>query len=275
MRFSSEPLGRTALASLAGAFVLSFAYIAAYSHAQDIVVDPAVGYATVGPILEGLHQPEQARDGTAFAWTSGSTALNIPDLDRRVAWQLTLRIASGPRPRQRENPTLTLAADGATLVERVLEREARDEIVVIPPTASRGLHLQLATTPPFVPGPHDPRELGATLLRMTLVPVGQPLPSSRSFAAALLVGATIGMVLGAATLPAWLAISTLASIAGLFAWTNTASWVAHTPQPVAMASLIVAVNGSIPVWGLVNVRRSAALRTPPRIDVATASAISS
>jgi hypothetical protein len=162
--------------------------------------------------VEGVYPPERDEASRlTFAWTGSDTLIRMPGLDRRVAWQLTIR-ASGARTIAAENPAVTILSDGVAVATEQTSAGFGDITATIPALPDRrGLVLGLHSSTTFVPGPGDPRTLGIMIDRLTLTPSGAVLIPHQAIAAAAvsaaamgagiaLLGVTAGSAIGAAIL---------------------------------------------------------------------------
>src|SRR6185503_18139181 len=204
--------------------------------------------------LTGLYPPERDEPtGLTFAWTGPDVTLRLPGLDRRADWTLDLRVR-GARAIEAENPDLVVTADGLAVSTRHTTRDFSDLRVTIPARGERrGLVLGLQASATFVPGPTDPRALGAMVDRLTLAPDRPPLvPHAAMTSAALasaamgaalaLLGVTAGSAIGGAVLLSAALAAMLARGFGPFTEypqqvTALAAWIA-----LALAALALAVQ---------------------------------
>jgi len=136
--------------------------------------------------------------GETFAWTSARAALRLPGLDRRSPWLCSVRLR-GARPAPLPQPIVDIGGDGVTLARHAATNEYRDVEVTVPLRSNGpGLTLTIASSPTFVPGPSDRRELGVQVDRVVCRPGGERtvLPPLRAFMAASVAAATFGAALG-------------------------------------------------------------------------------
>jgi len=202
-------LGRAAAAALLAG--LLGAVLAALFYAWHSTIDVEFD-RDLPRNLTGVYPPERDRaSGLTFAWTSGDAVLRLPGLDRRVPWILTVRVR-GARANAAENPTLTIAVDGATLSAGQTTSEFSDVRVTVPARPDRrGVVIDFGSSPTFVPGPADPRPLGVMLDRLTLAPQGivlvpqaglraTSISAAAMGAAFAIVGVTAGSAVGGAVL---------------------------------------------------------------------------
>ena len=160
-------------------------------------------------VARGFYGPERAGE-IAFAWTSSRADLSLPGFDRTAEWTCSLRFR-GARAAGRPQPLVQIAADGVVLARRTGTNEYEDLDVIVPVKAKSGLLLTIATTPTFVPGAIDTRELGVQVQSLTCQPRNRfILPPRRFLTAAGVSAAIFGATMGALGLAAWqAAIGTL------------------------------------------------------------------
>lgn len=145
-------------------------------------------------LVSGLYPIERdEQTQLTFAWMRQDVTARVPGLDRRVDWTLGLRIR-GARPVAADNPRLEVFADGASVGGRQLSAAFEEIAFTIPAQAERrrGAVITLHTSKTFVPGPADPRPLGAMIDRITLTPAGPVLPPRRAIAGAAVSAAAMG-----------------------------------------------------------------------------------
>lgn len=156
-------------------------------------------------LVGGVYPFERdAASGLTFAWTGAEMVIRAPGLDRRVEWEMQLRLRAA-RPDGR-NPELTFFADGVRIASRSSPQDLADLQVTIPARLERRrdavITMRVADT--FTPGPEDPRALGVLLDRVSLTPSGIVLPPRRAFfgaaASAGLLAAAVATI--GATAPA-------------------------------------------------------------------------
>jgi len=194
----------------------------------------------------GFYPPEHTKD-FSFAWTSSQANVSVPGLDRTSEWTCALRFRGG-REATRPQPLVQVAADGVVLAMRTATNEYQDFAVTLPRRVKDGLLLTIASTPTFVPGPADPRELGVQVQRLTCRPRDRyALPPRRLIAAAAAAAALFGAALGGLGLASWTAaagtllisaaqtIPLLGGFAAYSPYLATVPWVAFW---IALASVV-------------------------------------
>jgi hypothetical protein len=173
-----------------GALVFGLLFVVLYGRQAFIPIAPDEG---PGFSTRGFYPLEQG-PGFLFAWTGPHAQISLPGLDRRVAWRWSA-IAHLSRARE-QYPTVRIAVDGVVLATHVMSADAERLEVTLPPRAGRtGGTVNLDTSPPFVPGAGDQRELGLALEAMSIAPSnGVPLPPEPS----VVLGTLAILALGAA-----------------------------------------------------------------------------
>jgi hypothetical protein len=153
------------------------------------------------PLVSGLFRVERAGD-TKFAWTSPWVALSLRGADRRTPWTCRIRVR-GARPPLVPRAELTIAADGLEMDRRHLANDAYADVTVTIPArpGADGLDLALSVTPPFVPGPTDPRQLGAQLTAFSCAPDAGVVAPFGAIVAGGVTAAAFGAALAFMALP--------------------------------------------------------------------------
>lgn len=191
-------ISRAILLALAGALAGAAGLAACYARQPAFALEMD---RDLPALVTGVSPVERHKDET-FAWTSARASVSLPGLDRRTEWRCTVRVR-GARPPELPQPTVTVAIDGIALSTRVVTNDYQDVEVTAPVTASPGLALTIASTPTFVPGPSDRRELGVQLDRLECRPGGDAwaLPPRRAIGAAAVSAGAFGATLGVVGLP--------------------------------------------------------------------------
>ena len=161
-------------------------------------------------VVQGVYPAERDEgSGRTFAWTSDAMTIVLDDIDRQVDWTLDLTVrgarAAGPQP------DLAFFVDGVPVLTQASARDFADVRVPIAVRAQSGVTISMRSSSTFVPGPGDPRRLGAMIDRLTLTPGGVVLPPGRAIAgvalasaaaaaAIALLGVTAGTAVGSAVL---------------------------------------------------------------------------
>lgn len=196
-------------------------------------------------LVSGLYPAErETASGLTFAWTTGLLTIRLPDLDRRLPWQISLR-ARAARANPAENPDLTIHVDGTAVLTTPSTSDFSEVRFTIPARPERrGATMAIESSATVVPGPHDPRPLGVMLDHLEASPAGIPLPprgalrhlalttAITAFALAALGCGSATILLAAFALAALLALVTAHGFApytaypGALTWTAGATWFA-------------------------------------------------
>ena len=174
------------LAALASTVLLAGFYAVSPALRIEFAVDPP-------RLVTGMYPGEHdAATGRTFAWSSGSVALRLPGLDRRIPWVLEARVRGG-RENAADNPTMVFFVDGIRVLDRQAEAEFVDLQFSIPARVDRprGATVTLQVSNTFTPGPSDPRALGVMFDRIVVRPEGLPVPPADAFNAAAKSGAAL------------------------------------------------------------------------------------
>ena len=108
----TRAVGRAVAAGLLGALAAVVWLALFYGLRPALTVDLR---ASPPRLVSGIYPGERDPvSGGTFAWTGEQVTLRLPGLDRRVPWQVRLRVRGG-RQAASDNPTLTFSADGLAL----------------------------------------------------------------------------------------------------------------------------------------------------------------
>ena len=233
-----------ALGALVGAAGLALAYRA--SPAVTLPLDRAAPR-----VLTGFHGLERSGDLT-FAWTGPTATVRLPGVDRGVAWRCAVRLRGARAPGVTQ-PTVSIDVDGVpaarVTASNVFEDIAVEVPAVVPPgRAVEGLGLTITSTPTFVPGTGDRRELGVQVDHIACAPAGQVgWPPRRALMMAGLATASIAVAAVALGAPVWLALLAACAVGVAQAWMLAHGLALYTPGldrvpwlagvPAAMAAL--------------------------------------
>ena len=251
----TRAVGRAVAAGLLGALAAVVWLALFYGLRPALTVDLR---ASLPRLLSGIYPGERDPvSGGTFAWTGEQVTLRLPGLDRRVPWQVRLRVRGG-RQAASDNPTLTFSADGLAL-ESIATTTAFQEVTVTIPVQPdrRGLTLGIRSSATVVPGGSDPRALGVILERVQLAPTGIVVPPRAAFAGAAgprqpcgagvaMLGVTAGSAIGAAIL-----------LAAAIARTVAVGFGPYTDYPL-LAARTGLILGTVLVLGALIVRISGA-----------------
>jgi hypothetical protein len=106
-------------------------------------------------------------DALSWVWTHPRAELSLPNLDRGVAWRWSSRVLLN-RPTDIPSTVLRIAIDDVVAFEGIVTHDSQLDFVVPPVRGLTGLTLTFDTSPVFVPGSGDPRELGVALASVSL-----------------------------------------------------------------------------------------------------------
>jgi hypothetical protein len=181
-------LGHLVVAAAAGAIGgAAGAWVAAAWH-------PGVAFEMdrdLPAIASGFYASER-NDVETWVWSAPRAELRLHGVDRRVAWECTIRFRGG-RPPDEPLPRVDLAVDGVTIAAIDALNEHQDATVTAPAMPGRrGLVLGLSTSETFVPS-GDPRPLGVLVDRIACAPGGVVLPPAGATARASLAAAVFGV----------------------------------------------------------------------------------
>jgi hypothetical protein len=166
----------------------------------------------------GLYPTEHAPDGAPFAWAAGRLRLQIPQLDRRRACELRLRVRSG-RASTDPPALLRVTADGADVSAVSIGSEWQEIVVPLGIVPRTGAVVLIDAQGTFNPGPQDPRALGFMIDRLTLAPIdGRPVTiPAAAFARAGMLAAAVALAAVVCSLPAWLSFASGAAAGAVVA----------------------------------------------------------
>ena len=225
-------------------------------------------------LLSGVYPSErEPASGLTFAWTGEQVTLRLPGLDRRVPWQLQLRVR-GARQLASENPSLTFTIDGLTLETIATTTDFQDVTVTIPVQSDRrGLTLGIRSSATFVPGPSDRRALGVVLDRLQLSPTGIVVPPRDAFAGTAGAAAAMGAAVAMLGVTAGSAIGAAILLAAGVARTVAIGFGPYTEFPM-LASRIGLAIGTVLVLGalFVRIRMRTTFRNTARFAVIVSAA---
>jgi hypothetical protein len=147
-------------------------------------------------ITSGFYPVERQGDQT-FAWTSSRAVLSLRGLDRTIPWQCAVRLR-GARPALNSQPVVDLGVDEVRSASYQATNDYQDVAVTVPERpGDPGLTLTIASSPVFVPGGSDKRQLGVQVDRLICTPgARRVLPPRRAMLAAAVSGAVFGATFG-------------------------------------------------------------------------------
>jgi hypothetical protein len=203
-------------------------------------------------ILSGFYDMERYQDET-FAWTTARAGIRLPALDRRIPWRCSVRLR-GPRPPGSPHPSVELSADGVVLATVTATDPYQDVDIAVPARPARqGVHLTIASSNTFVPGPEDTRELGLRIDRVACRPAERhALPPLRAMAAAAIAGAVFGAAFGLVAQTLWIALGSTLLVAVAQAVPLSTGFALYTEYHASIPWLAIGI--AIPVilgmWGI-------------------------
>ncbi|MDA1184673.1 MAG: hypothetical protein O2930_08520 [Acidobacteria bacterium] len=106
-------------------------------------------------------------DGLSWVWTHPRAEVSLPNLDRGVAWQWSSRVLLH-RPADIGPTVLRITVDDVVAFEGEVVHDSRIVFAIPEARGLTGAVLTFDTTPTFVPGPEDSRELGVALALVSL-----------------------------------------------------------------------------------------------------------
>jgi hypothetical protein len=203
-------------------------------------------------ILSGFYDMERYQDET-FAWTTARAGIRVPALDRRIPWRCSVRLR-GPRPPGSPHPRVELSADGVILATANGTDTYEDVDIAVPARPARhGVHLTIASSNTFVPGPHDTRELGLRIDRIACQPVERhALPPLRAMAAAAIAGTVFGAAFGLVAQTIWTALGVTLLVAVAQAVPLSTGFALYTDYHASIPWLAIgiAIPVMLGVWGI-------------------------
>jgi hypothetical protein len=237
---------RAAIVGVAGALIGAASLLAGFTRDTTVRIDPG---QSMEDVSAGVFPAEQDDQG-AFAWTMEKASVTLTGLDRRSAWRCVVRVR-GARPEPLPQPSVALVVDGVTRATYTASNDYQDMEVVAPALPSRaGLTLDLVSSPTYIPGPSDRRELGVQLTRFACAPEARrvlpPLPALRAASLACAALAVAFVLAGLSPLLA-LAAAALAGIGQSYALTVGPTVYGGYPARVASLGIWIAVVTAVGV----------------------------
>ena len=111
--------------------------------------------------------PVERLNALSWIWTRPNAELSLPSLDRRISWHWTGRVLLN-RPADVPTPFVRITIDDGIAFEGTITHDSLIEFDIPRAPDLTGAALAFDTTPAFVPGPDDPRELGIALASVSL-----------------------------------------------------------------------------------------------------------
>lgn len=210
----------------AGAFTYAALLVCAYAVRPRLVVD-LTGDARAA--TRGVYAAEHA-GGLTWAWTRPQAEVSIATLDRRMSWTWTGRVLLN----RASSASVRIAVDGLVVAERLVTHNHQLLEVEVPHRfTGAGATLSFTTSPGFVPGGGDTRELGIAFESMSLAPsTGRPLPPAATLLAGSIAIMAVGAALAVMRLSVGWLLACLMLVAGGQAWLLTRGGAAYGPYPV-------------------------------------------
>jgi hypothetical protein len=227
---------RAAVAGFAGALIGAISLLAGFTRDTAVRIEPG---QSLEDVSSGFFTAEQ-NDQSPFAWTMGKASVTLAGLDRRSAWRCVVRVR-GARPEPLPQPSVALVVDGVTRATYTASNDYQDMEVVAPALSSRvGLTLDLVSSPTYIPGPSDRRELGVQLTRFECTPdTGRVLPPVQGLRAASLGCAALAAAFVLAGLSPMLALAAAALVGLAQASALTVGPTVYGGYPARLASLAI------------------------------------
>ena len=212
-----------------GALAASAALALATALNPSIVIDFDADVSR--PVASGFYPAERSPEET-FAWTAALATVTLRGVDRDVPWRCSVRMR-GARPPGLPEPQAAFGIDGLTVETEAAGLAYRDIEIVAPPSPrARSLSLTISTSPTFVPGPADTRELGVQVDRIACAPVSRAVqPPLDALIAAATSGAAFGALLGVLS-GAWIAAGATVLFAAALAFVLTTGMAMYSPAYV-------------------------------------------
>jgi len=266
-RAAGRALAAAILAALLASVLLAAFYLWHPALTIEFDADP--------PLVSGVYPVERdVSSGLTFAWTGQEMRLSLPGLDRRVAWNMDVRVR-GARRQPADNPDVVFVVDGAEVLTRHTGSDFEDVRVAIPARPERpwGALVAVRSSSTFVPGPADPRPLGVMLDRLAVVPDGAVLPPRPAFAGAAIGGAALAAAIALLGVTAGSAIVGAALLSTGEAAVIARGSAPFTELPFVAARLAVAIAFALAALGwLTAFLRRQPLRNTARFAMAFSAA---
>jgi hypothetical protein len=117
--------------------------------------------------------------GRYFSWTQHTAELDFPNLDRSIAYLVTLQLRGG-RPAEVPRPELRVSVDGGLRYASEVESPPSRVEFEIPRSSGVGAVIVLDASPTYAPGAPDPRALGVIVDDVAVAPVNGRFHSATS-----------------------------------------------------------------------------------------------
>ena len=189
----SRPISRALAAAVVGGLAGWLCLVVAFVRHPDLTLEMD---RDLPRLTSGFYPVEHQSD--TYAWTASRAALRLPGLDRRSPWLCSVRFR-GARPAQLPQPQVEISADGIVVARQEATNDYREvEVTLASRPNQSGVTISIASSPTFVPGASDNRELGVQVDRLVCRPEQWrlPLPPLRAIRAASFSAAVFGAVAG-------------------------------------------------------------------------------
>jgi hypothetical protein len=189
----SRPISRALAAAVVGGLAGWLCLVVAFVRHPDLTLEMD---RDLPRLTSGFYPVEHQSD--TYAWTASRATLRLPGLDRRSPWLCSVRFR-GARPAQLPQPQVEISADGIVVARQEATNDYREvEVALASRPDQSGVTISIASSPTFVPGASDNRELGVQVDRLVCRPEqGRlPLPPLGAIRAASFSAAVFGAVAG-------------------------------------------------------------------------------
>ena len=187
----SRPLFRALATAVVGGLAGWFCLVVAFARHPDLTLEMD---RDLPRLTSGFYPVEHQSE--TYAWTASRAALRLPGLDRQSPWVCSVRLR-GARPAHLPQPQVEISADGIVVARQEATNDYREvEVALALRPNQSGVTISIASSPTFVPGTSDKRELGVQVDRLICRPEqGRlPLPPRRAIRAAAFSAAVFGAV---------------------------------------------------------------------------------
>ncbi len=237
---------RALISAVAGSLLFAIIVLGIYQHQSHINFD-FNGDAPAG-VLTGFYPSERGPDRVSYAWTHQTFGATLQGLDRRVAWNVTIRFRAA-RPDGAE-ADVAEAVDGRVQQHVSAPSDYVDHTFVVNARTDGGLgaHLSWSVVPTFVPK-GDPRELGVMVDWIRVDPTGFVWPPRtvwRSAAPLLIVIVAVALA-GLDAAPTAIIILLFSFSAAIIVTAAFGAFEALPTWPIAVASLLTAAVAALAV----------------------------
>lgn len=185
----------------------------------------------------GLFPAEAEQTMRSFSWTGTDGAFVVPLIDRTRPHRMRLSVRGASPGPGRPAQELAVSVDGLLVEKAVLTGEPQDFVIPIAPARRSRADVGFKLSHGFVPGDHDPRELGMIVDDIAIASTdGWLRVPARALLASALAGALLGLV--------------IALIGGPFAWMLVVA-ISAAAASAWLVNLDAAFLGDSYVWQVV------------------------